>query len=164
MTSAGTTRPYCAAASVSSSTFPNGRPVPSPGPGLADRFRPLDQPRRTPFGEGAVQPQPGDAAVGEDVDPYVGGRYGVDQEAVDGVGLEADPGQQGDPVAFGAVTYGQRRPARGIALQVGRVDLHRPDLALLHQAVADPVVAGVPAAPGLPAVVHLLGAAREDGV
>ncbi len=60
--------------------------------------------------------------------------------------------------------HGKARPAGRVALEVGGVDLDGPDPGLRGEAVADPVVALVTAAAGLPAVVHLAGAAGLDGV
>ncbi len=80
------------------------------------------------------------------------------------VGLHAGAREHLAPLAGLAVLHRHRRPAGRVALQVGRVDLDRADLGAVHQPVADPVVALVAAAAGLPAVVHLAGAARLDGV
>ncbi len=117
--------------------------------------------------------QAGDAAVGEDIDAQVGRGGGVRQrEAVRGVGLEAGAGQDLGPPggvvggvgAAGGVEDVQGGPARGVALEIGRVDLDGPYQGLLGEAVAHPVVALVAAAARLPSVVHLAGAAGADGV
>src|SRR5690606_40170827 len=107
----------------------------------------------------------GDASVGVDVHARVGadGRFRQDETVV-GVGLERGAGQDLPPVAVVAVPDRHRGPARAVAQQAGRVDLQGADGHLAGERVADPVVPLVTAAAGLPAVVHLAGAAGLDGV
>src|SRR5690606_6723917 len=123
------------------------------------------QPGRAAFGERAEEAQPGDAAVREDVDPDLVGAYGLRQdEAVVGVGLEPGPGQELGPLAGLRVAGRQPRPAGRVPLEVRGVDLDGADVRLFDEVVVNPVVAPVAPAAGLPAVVHLAGAAGLDGV
>ncbi len=80
------------------------------------------------------------------------------------VGLEPGAGQDHRVFSPLAVTDRDRGPAGRVALEAGGVDLDGTDLRLPGQTVADPVVALVAPAAGLPAVVHLPRAARRDGV